>query len=128
MAFGLLCPARLSEPKKVFIDLEFLGRDVAEDDVLVEREINGVVKKGVICLAPGEKAGHYHIENFNDRSVVQQTEVTNNKLSLTKDQVEQRHALYKSKMSAEAGWAGKGVRVRQRQYKLVVRSNMSHKS
>eukprot|EP00969_Alexandrium_andersonii_P037440 1641052-Alexandrium_andersonii.AAC.1 len=54
-------------------------------------EIDGKEIRGVVALAPGEKVGHYHIEDYEDKAIAMETEVDDGKVLLEENQLENKY-------------------------------------
>lgn len=74
----------------MFVELEQYKKDVGEptpQDITIE-EIDGVEVKGVCMLAPGEKIGYHHIEDYTDRNIKQQGTVNDGTVELAEGDVQ----------------------------------------
>ncbi|CAK0816591.1 unnamed protein product, partial [Prorocentrum cordatum] len=76
-------------PGLVFVELPECERDFgnAPEEIQSTEIIGGVETKGVLMMAPGEKKGYHHVEEYDDKATTTKTVVDHGDVELVGDQV-----------------------------------------
>ena len=78
----------------MFVEMDCYRRDVGEPNPsdIVEEDIDGTVTRGVFMLAPGEKCGYHHVEDYQDRGVLQKTTINDGQVEINDGDIQSQFA------------------------------------
>ena len=94
---------RFIKPRRMFVELPQYELDIGKadpSDIVVE-ELDGVPTKGVYVLAPGEKAGYHHVEDYQDRKIQQRTTINDGTVELQEGDLDAQWAHMGAQFNAQ---------------------------